>query len=471
MNKLTNSLLFVHLLIIMNNLSELQLPNFQHPGPLLPDGKSLFPPSVTLFSPDVMPNVEPWGYKPLYKQASSKKWTIWQVMYNPSTGHNYVVSGQLGGKLRIYPKEIKPKGGRNLMDQSISDARGLINKKLDEGRRPFGVEAPTLFYAMLAKTYSPECITQWPASVQPKIDGIRSYSKLDPSAIEGVSMKSRNHKEFPHANHIRKQLNSLLNYLPNGTVIDGEMYIPDATFNHISSVVRREGTIHPDNQKLLYYIFDLWLPENPVWEDRFNILIETYSKFAHSGQPFYALVPIPQMMVFNNDEIFTIRDEYISQGFEGIMIRPFAGKCDGGNHFMMSIPNLNGTVTQRKVCTLDPSTRTPDSIKNSQYFNSANSGSRKVNLMKLKVFLDEEGVVQDIVSGEGTKKGMAILVLKDPRGNVFRLSPDGKDEVRKEWLDNKQNYIGKLYNYEYQNLSEYGVPRFPVGGKGFIDVS
>lgn len=455
----------------MNTIAELQKSNFLHPGPLQPDGKSIFPPDFSIFKGGENPNTANYTFEPLYKQSDSTgKWSIWQIGHNSGTSRNYVISGQLGGTLRIYPKLVKAKRNKSLFEQSISDAKSVYNKKYDEGRRPAGVNAPDLFYPMLAKEYDVSKIVKWPVSAQPKIDGIRAYAGLDSSVSSGVSLQSRNHKEFSWLDHIRIQLKPFLELFPPGTILDGELYINRAGFQTISSIVSSKNTMHPNNPQIQYYIFDIWLPNNPVWEDRFNILVQGFIQLIQNGKPTNTLIIIPQIMMFSNDQVFNMRDQYLTQGFEGIMIRPYAGSC-GGNIRVENIQNLNGTYSQQYICDLDASQRTTTSITESQYHQSKSAGSRKVNLMKLKKFHDEEGVVVDIVSGEGTKEGLAILVLQDPRGHIFRHSPAGIAENHKEWLQNKQNYIGRLYNYEYQNLTDDGLPRFPSGGKGFIQRS
>lgn len=445
----------------MQSLAELSAPNFQHPGPLEPNGQSVFPPSVQIVDFENKPALNiPWGRPPMYQQSKSGKYTVWQIMFNPDTQRIYNVSGQLEGKLRIFSNQVKVnKSGRDLYQQGQVDMDSKYDKKFKEGRRPFGSTVPVeTFKVNLAKDYDPELITHFPVSGQTKIDGIRAYAKLDDTIPEGVSLKSRNHNEFPYLNNMRTQLKNFFSVLPAGTYIDGELFHPNLDFNKISSAVRAKGTMNPNNPDLYYYIFDMKFPDNPVWEDRLNLFAKYYNEFVKLGQPVDRVVMLPQSMLFSIEEIVSTRDAYLKQGFEGIMIRHFAGQCSG-DPYLMDYPG-GGKI---KVCAIDPQTRTPESIKNSQYHESRNSGDRPINLMKFKDLIEEEGIVVDIIPD---KNENGMIVIKDIRGNVFSTTPSETHVTRKAWLNHKDEYIGKPYTFVYQNTTPDGVPRFPIG-KGF----
>ena len=56
-----------------------------------------------------------------------------------------------------------------------------------------------------------------------------------------------------------------------------------------------------------------------------------------------------------------------------------------------------------------------------------------------------------------------MIKVKDPRGNEFSVRPSATFEQRKIWFDDPNLIVGKKMTYQYQNLSEFGVPRFPEG--------
>ncbi len=99
---------------------------------------------------------------------------------------------------------------------------------------------------------------------------------------------------------------------------------------------------------------------------------------------------------------------------------------------------------------------------------------RTWQLLKYKEFQDAEFV---IVGGiEGKRAGLLgafTVKLENPvidgNGKVvttFNCTPKASNEEKAEYLKNINNYIGQKLTVEYFELSEYGIPRFPVG-KGF----
>lgn len=406
-----------------------------------------------------------WALAPLYRLGKTSKWLIWQVMFNIETQRLITSHGQIGGQLIYNEKQVNlNKSGRSIADQGMLEASSRFKKKIDEGYLFYdqiisnsGVSIRR-FDVMLSEEYDPSRVLHWPVSGEPKFDGIRSYSKLDSNAPLGIALKSRNHKDFPWSDHIRSQLLNFFKYLPQNTILDGELYNHNMTFEKISSAVRRGKTISPYNSLLKYYIFDIYEADNLVFEDRYNLLVSAHNKFIQDGNDSSNLVIVPMTMLFSDDEVKLAESDFSKQGFEGVIIRQFAGSCTS------EITGIEYTEpsTQLKLpirfCSMPPTTRTEQSIKLSQY-----KFKRSYNLMKYKTFKTEEGIVIDIVSGEGTKEGLAILIIRDIRGNEFRIAPQGQAETHRQWLLNKSKYIGLPYTFKYQELSELGIPRFPSG--------
>jgi len=63
---------------------------------------------------------------------------------------------------------------------------------------------------------------------------------------------------------------------------------------------------------------------------------------------------------------------------------------------------------------------------------------------------------------EDLKNGTAIWVCKVGEQH-FSVRPEGTLEVRRKFLQDQGNYIGKQLTVRYQNLTTLGIPRFPVG--------
>lgn len=426
------------------------------------------PNGITLF-----PNLtEPsWSLDPLYTTNKAGKWLVWQIMFDGNLERLITLHGQLGGNLIRNEKQVVlNQSGRSMRDQAFLEASSRHKKKVETGYSTFQnlkiqVSGETTqlkklprFDVMLSQEYDQARVFQWPVSGEPKFDGIRAYSKIDSNSSLGIALKSRNHKDFPWCNHIRSQLLSFFKYLPVECILDGELYNHDLTFEQISSAVRRVETMSPNNPLLKYYIFDIFESNQLVFEDRYNLLVSSYNQFINDGNEGSFLVIVPMTMLFSDDEVKLAEADFVKQGFEGVIVRQFAGTCIGDVSGVQYTEPTTGLTLPIRFCSMPPTTRTSQSIKLSQY-----KPKRSYNLMKYKTFKTEEGVVIDIVSGQGTREDAGILVIRDIRGNEFRISPQGSVETHKQWLLNKHKYIGQPYTFKYQELSEYGVPRFPVG--------
>jgi DNA ligase-1 len=86
-------------------------------------------------------------------------------------------------------------------------------------------------------------------------------------------------------------------------------------------------------------------------------------------------------------------------------------------------------------------------------------------LQKYKEFFENEYEICGFREAEGRDKGTVIWFCRLPNdtGSVFSVRPRGTLEMRRTWFLKGDDYIGKKLTVIYQELSEYGVPRFPVG--------
>lgn len=434
----------------------------------IPKGESLFNSRIKIVKFEEDPSTPSWSLEPIYRVGSRDQWLVWQVMFDSKRKILISSSGQIGGKIKETTKNVLVnKSGRDIQEQALLEARSKYKKKIDEGyltvykiskgQKPLKTVGTKQFKVMLAHQYNPERVDRWPVAGEVKLDGIRAYSYLDPSAPDGVAIKSRTHKDFPWLNHIRKQLLEFFKYLPEGSILDGELYTHELSFNQISSAVRKKTTISPLNTKLKYFIFDIVEPENLVFEDRYNLLSNTHRKFMEEGNPGSELVIVPMTLLFSDEEIKISENDWTRQGFEGVIIRQLAAPCiDNTLASILYIEPNTGLNIPIRFCTLDSDLITKESREKSIY-----KGGRNYNLMKYKTFIDEEGKVVDIIKEPRT--GSIVLVIEDIRGNILHVNPSGKRMDHQEWLKNKKNYIGLDYTFKYKELSEYNVPREPVG--------
>lgn len=360
-------------------------------------------------------------YPTLYGHVSKgdkiKIWNIY-VVEDKETKHAKIVRtyGQQNGKQAESVKEITK--GKNIgrsnettpYVQACNEAQSLWNKQIEAGyvKSIDQLEKSTTLLPMLAHDYCKrgKDIVLESAYIQPKIDGVRLLVKDD------LSMISRTGKPITILSHLVPELTTLYSYLGNDVMIDGEIFTFDLPFEEISGLFRQTKNVNKSKiQQLKYYIFDII--NNDPFAQRIALLQKCFAKckFKH-------------LVLVNTAKLTTSFDEAHQQcvldGYEGIMLR-----------------NANGLYK---------------------------SNFRSVDLQKYKKFVDDEYVITAVNEATGNDKGTAVFVCKDNKSNEeFCVRPRGSRTLRTEYLQNSKHYIGKKLTVRYQNLTENGLPRFPVG--------
>jgi ATP-dependent DNA ligase len=208
--------------------------------------------------------------------------------------------------------------------------------------------------------------------------------------------------------------------LPVGRVFDGELYLHGATFQEVTRLVKK---LRPETKTIEYWIYDSFEfdGEDTPWKDRLKYL---------EGLDCL-LVGLPENIKVvdtgetdNEKGVYDYQQMYIAQGFEGAIVR------------------------------------SPDA--------PYEVGHRSNHLLKVKSFLDGEYKVIGFDEGVGKNKGCVTWkceVALKPEGllGVFNVTPKGTYEQKKEWYSTAYSYVGKWLTVKYFELSEDGVPRFPVG--------
>ena len=355
----------------------------------------------------------------IYKRTTTGAIQQYEIVVKGNTF--YTIIGQVGGKLiQSKPticegKNIGRSNETTPEEQAQLEAKAKWQKKIDKGYTEDinAIDtAKKYFDPMLAHKYTQyKDSVPFPVLVSPKIDGCRMIATKD-------GLYTRNGKEYKSCPHISKALKPFFDEHPDW-IIDGEVYAHDETFEKVISLVKQQKPTSQDladSEKLIkYWIFDGDM-KNETWNfvNRFNLIKDEINKF---GDMKY-LKFVENEEANNHLEVQAAHDNYVRQGYEGVMVR----------------------------------------IPNSEYENK-----RSKYLLKYKEFVDEEFVIKDIVEGSGNRSGMAgKLIVIDKNGKEFGAGIKGGEEYYKQLLINKDKYIGKLATIRYQNLSEDGVPRFPV---------
>ena len=119
------------------------------------------------------------------------------------------------------------------------------------------------------------------------------------------------------------------------------------------------------------------------------------------------------------DQIKPLHDQFVAEGFEGIMLRAADGPYQ-----------VN---------------------KRSKY------------LQKYKEFMDDEFRIVGFHEGSGNEKGAVVWDCVTKDAQAFAVRPRGTFEARKLLFQDAAANIGKWLTVIFQEYSTDGIPRFPVG--------
>lgn len=349
----------------------------------------------------------------LFDKASGGKIKTWNISVADKGNFSVITTiyGMLGGKLQTNKKEISK--GKNIgksnetthFEQAVSDAKSVYNSKVDEGYSPSLTEVEKrqpIVLPMLAHPYEDRSHTvTYPCYVQPKLDGVRALIIKDG---ENVSIYSRKGKKFTCLDHIER----IVRKMPQEKIImDGELYTPDITFQQICSAVKKKS----DLTELIHF----------YWYD----IADTTSGFKERNQAIDSSISAPYIVKV---------ETFIVESFEDLLIA----------HKKFSLDGFEGTMVR--------SPSQPYVFKH-----------RSTSLLKLKDFKDEEFEIIGGKEGEGKSKGQCVFRCRTSEGKEFDVRCIGENSVREEQLRNLSSYIGKKLTVKFQDWTDDGKPKFPVG--------
>jgi DNA ligase 1 len=367
--------------------------------------------------------VLPKLYK-LSKTGSVQEWEIKVVERDDGTVNMVTTHGQKDGKMQTEQREIKGKNaGRSNettpFKQGVQEARKKWEDKKKSGYHEDAdnVSEVTVL-PMLAKRYDESSHKiEVPYAIQPKLDGMRALIYLDSKGV--VKIISRLGNSIDTVPHINNEIQKL-DLLKKGLYLDGELYTTEYPFEELVGLLK-SGTVGEDKAAKLkyvkFYAFDYFDLGNLKMKfiDRFKILREMIEK---KKPQTMILVETKIGKVLSDTVSNKVRDQYLKRGYEGVMFR-----------------NLKSVYAVNK---------------------------RSSDLIKHKKTLDAEFEITGFEEGKGRDKGTAIFLLKTAKGDEFKARPTGTIEDRQKMFERAEKLVGKMATVEYQELSQKGVPRFPV---------
>ena len=355
----------------------------------------------------------------VYKKTSTGKIQQWRAwVESTATGFLLKVeSGQTDGKLTETAGQVIDEGKqkRTAQEQAIFEANSKLKKKRDEAYFDTieAAQNEVKLLPMLAHPFTKRKHNiNYPAIVQRKFDGVRCLARLNSDGT--VTLLSRKGKEYPHLNHIKADVAA--NNSNTNLVLDGELYSDTLTFQELVGLVKRV-TLKPGNDEQMLEVslrvYDcVELNNEADFTDRYLTITNLTE-----GAEYLSLVE--NVRVSTESEIHAAQARFVEEGYEGAMVR-----------------NLTGAYA---------------------------IGKRSANLQKVKTFLDGEYPIVGFTQGTGGETGCVIWECQTPDGQTFTSRPRGTQEDRKVLFQNGSDYIGQQLTVRYQELTDGGVPRFPVG--------
>ena len=372
-----------------------------------------------------------WRFTPLYRANTKGSPMVWWVGFDFRTNELLMGHGYTGTTTPIQVTRTRVEenqSGRSIHQQALLEARQRYLKKYrNEGYRPPGEQPPQVDKPMLANKWVPgKTRLKFPVYVQPKLDGARCMVRR---VGDNLVYRSRGNRVWGHLNEeFDPELNVFFSYIPYIVELDGEMYLHGKKFTQFASILKNERVKHAELKDLNYWIYDFNSSDGLPYEQRYQVLKGAYDAYIADGHKATRFQLVFTGMANSKEDIQAWHARFRSEGYEGTMIRKLAGN--------------------------NPSAA---DLKASLY-----KSGRGNNLLKYKDIEDEEGTVVGVESAQGTEEGAALLVIRDPRGNDIRMRPAYPVEERRLWMQNPSLVMGKKVTYEFQELSEYGIPRNPV---------
>lgn len=356
--------------------------------------------------------------------------------------------GQVQGKTTLSPLIVvdRTKQKRNWQEQYTLQFNSEVKKFLDKGYKEvdkhpneyteeelhelygsvttnqYGIIKPMLAKQSEKVTNTKIFDKMWLGSR--KINGTRCLMYWDG---ENIQTASRGGEHYNAAtSHLREHpaLREIFQCNPT-LILDGELYKHGKSLQQISGAARMEKNAY-DCDWLEYWIYDcIHLDEldkkaadRLAWleslANTYNIGFNPYKRW-EEGE--LQLQFVPQVEVSGWDNMKKLHDEYVSEGFEGLVIR------DPSKPYK-------------------PNGRTNDMIKIKQYIDET-----------FKVVGYELGL-------RGSEDMCFICEMED--GRTFKAMPLGDRSVKAEYIDNfEEKYNGHLGDCKYFELSDEGKPCQP----------
>ena len=357
-------------------------------------------------------------------KSKKRYWSIELIKKN----NKYFISriyGIIGGTItKPELKEVKS------LQKGMTEIKALWKKKKESGFEEEHIESKkktNIIKPMGAHkldNYSHKII--YPACVQTKLDGFRCISHISSKEKNNNPiMYSKGMKPFHHLKHIKDEILHINELLNNNIYLDGELYEKDIKLHEISSLVMKKHATQENEEnmkKISYYIFDMFDINNLTmsFKERYANLVKIFNKYK-----FKYIKLVQCHMVSNLDEINSLNNQFLMNGFEGVIVR-----------------NMDGIYK----------------------FNS-----KSYDVLRTKEFKKKDFKIIGAKEGTGIQKGAIIWNLQCSINSkkTFWAIPIGtlhnKIKIYKDYNKNKDKYIGKYAKVKFLEMNKDGcISRNPI---------
>lgn len=395
-------------------------------------------------------------FKTLISKDSKGKIRVVEISYEGNeTTRIYTIyryTGQFEGKMTKQPEIIVDKGKatRNIHEQVELQFNALVKGYKDKGYIELENEidnynseelyqllgeSPTgsngIVKPMLAKQADKVTNTkifdkEWIASR--KIDGLRCIiylgddGKLHTSSRGATNYDSAMFEILTHPALIKLFKNN------KGLMLDGECYHHGYTLQQINSIARTQK-VAKDLEVLQFYWYDIVDLNNPFKSRlaKMKSIAEELKKYGSEigwepdkmfKENELRIQFVPQVEVNGWDNMMKLHNDYVSEGWEGLVIR------DPKRPYK-------------------PNGRTNDMIK-------------------IKVYKDDCFKVVDKEAGLRGSEDM-VFIMEMPDGRTFKAKPFGDREQKEEyWINFDKKYKGHIGECKFFYYSDDGIPLQPA---------
>lgn len=363
--------------------------------------------------------------KTLFKLSKEGKMlvSIIRAEYKGTHWEIWKETGQKDGVKIIHAPDIVKEGKakRTLEEQVELQYNSIINKLKDKGYKDTEEEAqtnkgtdasglPKPMLALDAKKQDPSFWTRNKWYISRKLDGVRCLiGKLDGKALA----ISRSGKDYSvSARYILEDLKETLEVMADGEFLDGELYVHGKSLQTISGLTR-DQKMTDEHADLQYHVYDV-LTDGAV-DFRVQKLVDYLRVSKDADKEWTRIRMVTHHMVETYEQIKELHDLFVSEGYEGAIAR------NAEAEYLV--------------------------------------GGRDKRMVKVKEFQDAE---YRIIGHKEGKRGLVDLVyiLDLGNGGTFDAKPMGVEGCELKTVPEK--FHGKMATIRYFQLTDSGVPMFPV---------